>query len=56
MNKGQLGMPQTSTCSSQYTSKDGPKFTVIPSEHSETLMGAVDPELSTGKIVDVKHM
>ena len=47
-----LGMPQTST----YTSNAGPKITVIPSEGSETLMGAVDPGLSAGKNVDEKHM
>ena len=51
-----LGMPQTSTYTSNYTSNAGPKFTVIPSESSETLMGAVDPGLSAGKSVDEKHM
>ena len=53
-----LGMPQTSTYTSNYTSNAGPKFTVIPSEGSalRQLMGAVDPGLSAGKNVDEKHM
>ena len=51
-----LDMSQTSTYISNYTSNAGPKFTVIPSEGSETLMGAVDPGLSAGKNVDEKHM
>ena len=51
-----LGMPQTSTYTSNYTSNAGPKFTVIPSEGSETLMDAVDPGLSAGKNVGGEHM
>ena len=51
-----LGMPQTSTYTSNYTSNAGPKFTVIPSEGYEILIDAVDPGLSAGKNVGGEHM